>query len=50
MKKHFITILFLVIAIVFYTLGAVGPGTIFLVIGAVAEGAFWVRIFRKNKA
>ena len=49
MKKHIITFLFLVIAVVFYSLGAVGPGTAFLVIGAIAEGTFWFRIFRKNK-
>lgn len=49
MKKHIITALFLLIAIVFYALGAVGPGTAFLVIGALAEGAFWFRIFRKDR-
>lgn len=49
MKKHIVTFLFLIIAIVFYSLGAVGPGTAFLVIGALAEGAFWFRIFRKDQ-
>jgi len=49
MKKHLITFLFLVIAIVCYSLGAVGPGTVFLVVGAIAEGTFWFRIFRKDR-
>lgn len=47
--KHVITLLFLMIAIVFYALGAAGPGTVFLVIGALAEGAFWLRILRRKK-
>jgi hypothetical protein len=49
LKKHIITFLFLIIAIVFYSLGAVGPGTAFLVIGALAELTFWFRIFRKDR-
>lgn len=49
MKKHIITFLFLAIAIVFYSLGAVGPGSVFLVIGALAEGTFWFRIFKKDR-
>jgi len=47
--KHIVTCLLLIMAIVFYLLGAVGPGTAFLVIGALLEGAFWYRIlFRKR--
>jgi hypothetical protein len=49
MKKHIVTFLFLVIALVFYSLGAAGPGTVFLVIGGLAELTFWFRIFRKNQ-
>jgi hypothetical protein len=49
MRKHIITFLFLVIAIVFYARGAIGPGTAFLVIGALAEGMFWFRLLRKNR-
>ena len=49
MKKHIVTGLFLVVALIFYGLGAVGPGTAFLVIGAIAEGVFWLRIFRRNR-
>ena len=48
--QHIITFLFLVIAIVFYALGAVGPGTAFLVIGALAEGAFWFRLLRRRRS
>ena len=49
MKRHFITFLFLALAIVFYSLGAAGPGTFLLLLGALAEATFWIRIFRKNK-
>jgi hypothetical protein len=49
MKKHIVTFLFLIIAIVFYSLGAAGPGTVFLIVGAAAEGTFWFRIFRKGQ-
>jgi hypothetical protein len=38
--KHIVTSLFLIAAIAFYSLGAVGPGTVFLIIGALAEGVF----------
>jgi hypothetical protein len=49
MKRHVITMLFLILAIASYALGAAGPGTAFLVIGAIAEGAFWFRIFGKGR-
>jgi len=49
MKRHFITFLFLLLAIVFYSLGAAGPGTLLLLVGVLAEGTFWFRIFGKNK-
>ena len=48
-KRHFVTFLFLALAIVFYSLGAAGPGTFLLLLGALAEATFWIRIFRKNK-
>ncbi len=48
-KRHFVTFLCLVLAIVFYSLGAAGPGTFLLLLGALAEATFWIRIFRKNK-
>jgi hypothetical protein len=47
--KHIVTFLLLTMAIVFYALGAVGPGTAFLVIGALLEGAFWYRILRRKR-
>ena len=40
MKRHFITFLFLVLAIVFYALGAAGPGTFLLLLGVLAEATF----------
>jgi len=48
-KRHFITFLFLVLAIVFYALGAAGPGTFLLILGVLAEATFWLRIFGKSK-
>ena len=49
MQRHLITFLFLVLAIVFYSLGAAGPGTFLLLVGVLAEGTFWFRIFGKSK-
>lgn len=49
MKRHFVTFLFLLLAIVFYSLGAVGPGTALLVLGGLAEITFWIRLFGKDK-
>ena len=44
MKRHIITFLFLVLALVFYSLGAVGPATGLLAVGVLAEGTFWYRL------
>jgi hypothetical protein len=44
MKRHIITFLFLVLALVFYSLGAVGPATGLLVVGVLAEATFWYRL------
>ena len=49
MKKHLITVLFLMLAIVFYSLGAAGAGTFLLLLGILAEATFWFRIFGKGK-
>jgi len=49
MKRHIITVLCLIIAVVFYSLGAVGPGTGLLFLGALAEATFWIRIIRGTK-
>jgi len=49
LKRHFITFLFLLLAIVFYSLGAAGPGTFLLLLGVLAEATFWIRLFGKNK-
>jgi len=49
MKRHFVTFLILVVAIVFYALGAAGPGTFFLILGIFAEATFWFRILGKSK-
>lgn len=49
MKRHLVTVLFLALAITFYSLGAVGPGTALLVLGVLAEGIFWFRLFGGRK-
>ena len=49
MKRHLVTFLFLIIAIAFYSMGAVWPGTLILFLGVVAEGTFWYRIFGRKK-
>ncbi len=49
MKRHFITFLFLALAIVFYALGAAGPGTFLLLLGMLAEATFWIRISGRGK-
>ena len=48
MKKHAVTFAFLLLAILFYGLGAAGPGTIFLILGVLAELTFWFRLFGKG--
>ena len=49
MKRHFITILFLVLAIVLYGVGAAGPATGLLILGGLAELIFWVRLYGGRK-
>lgn len=49
MKRHIITIAFLVLAIVLYGMGAAGPATGLLVLGVLAEGTFWFRLFGGRK-
>jgi len=49
-KRHLITILFLLAAIVFYSIGAAGPGIVFLLLGGIAEFTFWLRLFRRDRS
>ena len=49
MKRHIITVLLLAMAIVFYALGAAGPGSILLLLGMLAEATFWFRVFGNRK-
>jgi len=49
LKRHLITGLFLVLAIACYAIGAAGPGTGLLIVGALAELTFWMRIFRGRR-
>jgi len=49
--RHIITFLFLALALTLYGIGAAGPATGLLVLGVIAEGTFWYRLFggRKNE-
>ena len=49
MKRHAITILLLVIALVLYALGAVLPATALIVIGAVFELWVWWRVLTPSR-
>jgi len=49
MQRHLLTIFFLIAAIALYTVGAAGPATGLLLLGALAEGTFWYRIMGKRK-
>ena len=49
MKRHLVTVGFLVLAIACYAIGAAGPATALLVLGVLAAGAFWFRIFGWNR-
>ena len=48
MRRHTITILFLLAAIVLYAIGFSIPANIFIGLGILAELTFWVRLFRRR--
>jgi hypothetical protein len=47
--RHLLTVLLLVATIALYAAGAALPATGLLVLGALAEGTFWYRIFGTRK-
>jgi hypothetical protein len=49
LRKHLITFAFFVLAIVCYSLGAVGPGIVFFVLGGLAELVFWFRLLGSGR-
>ena len=49
MKRHLITIGFLILAIACYAIGAAGPATALIILGILAEGTFWFRLFSGSK-
>jgi hypothetical protein len=49
MNKHLTTLLFFLLALVLYFAGLALAATIFLLFGALAEGIFWVRLFRSGR-
>jgi len=48
-KRHIVTLVLLLLAIVFYSLGAIRPGMVFLLMGGIAELIVWFRIFGRKK-
>jgi hypothetical protein len=49
MNRHLVTILFLVAAVVLYISGLIFPATVLVLLGAIAEMTFWVRLFRGGR-
>jgi len=49
MKYHLHTWLFLLVAFLCYFLGMALPAAFFMLLGLLAEGVFWVRLFRRNR-
>jgi len=49
MKKHIATFLCLLLALGLYAIGLALPGTLFLILGAIAEGTFWMRLIRGGR-
>ena len=45
MRDHLLTFAFLLAAFAFYFLGMVMPAGLFMLLGALAEIVFWVRLF-----
>jgi hypothetical protein len=43
-KRHLVTVGFLVLAIACYAVGAAGPATALIILGILAEAAFWFRL------
>ena len=48
-KRFILTALCLVAAILFYFFGVPAGGALFLILGVIFEGIFWVRVFRRDK-
>ena len=49
MKNHLPTWVFLLVAFLFYFLGMALPAAFFMLLGLLAEGVFWVRLFRRRR-
>ncbi len=46
MNYHVVTVLLLCLAVALYAIGLALPATAILVLGVLAEGAFWIRFLR----
>lgn len=49
MKRHIVTAIIFILAIVFYSLGAARPATALLALGVVAELVFWYRVSGRGR-
>jgi hypothetical protein len=49
MNRHLVTILVLVAAVALYAIGLIFPATVLVLLGAIAEMTFWVRLFRGGR-
>jgi hypothetical protein len=49
MRKHAITILFLILAVCLYAVGAALPATGIIILGLLAEAIFWFRALGRGK-
>ena len=47
MRRHLVTALFLLLAVVLYLAGMVLPAALLLVLGLLAETVFWLRLLRR---
>jgi hypothetical protein len=47
-SRHLITVAFLAIAVGCYAVGFIAEGAVFIALGAVSEGVFWIRLFRRT--
>lgn len=49
MRRHAITLALLLLAVMFYAIGLAMPATVLIVLGLVAEGAFWLRLVGRRR-
>jgi len=50
MRQHAVTLSLLLLALLLYARGLAVPGHLFIVLGVLAEGAFWWRLLGRRRA